>query len=138
MAKDTFSADEKAAIKQASAERKRTKAGKNGEADVLAAIDKMDDFDRPIAQHLHALVAKVLPQLTCKTWYGFPAYMNDAGKIVFYYQFASKFKGRYGMLGFQDPAHLDEGHLWPVTYAITEWNKTVEKQVTDLITRAVG
>ncbi len=132
-----FSAEEKAAIRQAAAERKRTAAGKNGAADVLAAIAAMNDQDRPIAEGLHALVAKELPELTCKTWYGFPAYCKD-GKVVFFYQFDGKFKTRYGHIGFEDVAQLDDGVVWPTAYAITTWNPEVESRVADLLKRAVG
>ena len=134
---DGLSADEKAAVKQAAAERRRSSAGRNGEADVLAVIAGMDDHDRPIAEGLHALVQRELPELTCKTWYGFPAYCKD-GKTVFFYQFAAKFKTRYGHLGFQDVAQLDDGALWPTAFAILEWNDEVEARVADLIKRAVG
>ncbi|MFZ1911718.1 MAG: hypothetical protein WAU30_05095 [Propionicimonas sp.] len=134
---DGLSADEKAAVKQAAAERRRSSAGKNGEADVLAVIAGMDEHDRPIAEGLHALVQRELPELTCKTWYGFPAYCKD-GKTVFFYQFAGKFKTRYGHLGFQDVAQLDDGALWPTAFAILEWNDEVEARVADLIKRAVG
>lgn len=132
-----FSAEEKAAIRQAAAERKRTAAGKNGEAEVLAAIAAMNDQDRPIAEGLHALVAKELPELTCKTWYGFPAYCKN-GKVLFFYQFAGKFKTRYGHIGFEDSAALDDGVMWPTAYAILEWNDKVEAEVAALIRRAVG
>lgn len=134
---DGLSADEKAAVKQAAAERRRSSAGKNGEADVLAVIAGMDEHDRPIAEGLHALVQRELPELTSKTWYGFPAYCKD-GKTVFFYQFAGKFKTRYGHLGFQDVAQLDDGALWPTAFAILEWNDEVEARVADLIKRAVG
>lgn len=131
-----FSAEERAAMKQAATERKRSQAGKNGEADVLAAIAAMDDDDRAIAEGLHALVQRELPQLTSKTWYGFPAYCRD-GKVVFFFQYAGKFKTRYGHLGFQDVATLDDGAMWPTAYALTEWNPDVEARVADLLKRSV-
>jgi len=132
-----LSAEEKAALRQMTAERKRTQSGKNGEEDVLAAIAAMDDHDRPIAEGLHALVKRELPELTCKTWYGYPAYVKD-GKTVFFYQFAGKFKTRYGHIGFNDVAQLDDGPMWPTAFAILEWNDEVEARVADLIKRAVG
>ncbi|SDB93685.1 Uncharacterized conserved protein YdhG, YjbR/CyaY-like superfamily, DUF1801 family [Raineyella antarctica] len=135
--KDGLSAEEKAAVRQAAAERKRSEAGKNGEADVLAAIAAMDEHDRPIAEGLHALVRRELPELTCRTWYGFPAYCKD-DKVVFFYQFAAKFKTRYGHIGFQDVANLDDGAMWPTAFAIMEWNDEVEARVADLIRRAVS
>lgn len=131
-----FSAEERAAMKQAATERKRSQAGENGEADVLAAIAAMDDDDRAIAEGLHALVQRELPQLTSKTWYGFPAYCRD-GKVVFFFQYAGKFKTRYGHLGFQDVATLDDGAMWPTAYALTEWNPDVEARVADLLKRSV-
>ncbi len=76
-----------------------------------------------------------LPHLTCKTWYGFPAYCLD-GKVVFFYQFAGKFKTRYGHLGFEDLAQLDEGEVWPTAYAITTWNADVEAKIAALLGRA--
>ncbi len=134
---DGFSADERAAMRQAASERKRSQAGKNGEAEALAAIAAMDDHDRLIAEGLHALVRRELPELTSKTWYGFPAYCKD-GKVVFFYQFAAKFKTRYGHIGFQDVAHLDDGAMWPTAFAVTEWTDEVQARVADLIRRAVG
>lgn len=133
---DGLSAEERAAIRQAAAERKRSQAGKNGEAEVLAAIAAMDEHDRSIGEGLHALVQRELPELTCKTWYGFPAYCKN-GQVVFFYQFAGKFKTRYGHIGFQDVAHLDDGAMWPTAFAIMEWNDEVEARVADLIGRAV-
>lgn len=132
-----LSAEEAAAVKQAAAERRRTKAGKNTEAQVLEAIAAMDDHDRPIGEGLHALVKRELPELTSKTWYGFPAYCKD-GEVVFFYQYAGKFKTRYGHIGFQDVARLDDGAMWPTAFAILEWNSEVEARVSDLIRRAVS
>ncbi|MBK8460871.1 MAG: hypothetical protein WAS07_02480 [Micropruina sp.] len=132
-----LSAEEKAAVKQLAAERKRSQAGKNGEAEVLAAIAGMDDHDAPIAQGLHALVTREFPELTCRTWYGFPAYVKD-GKVMLFFQFAGKFKTRYGHIGFQDVAQLDDGAMWPTAFAVVEWNDQVEARVADLIRRAVG
>ncbi len=133
----TFSAEEKKAIKQTVAERKRTAAGQNTEQDVLDAIAAMDDSDRAIAEGLHALVKRVAPELTPRTWYGFPAYAKD-GKVLLFWQFAGKFKSRYGHIGFQDNAHLDDGTMWPTAYAITAWNDANEQAVEKLIRRAVG
>lgn len=132
-----FSEEEKAAMKQAAAEKKRTAAGKNTEDDVLAAIAAMDDHDRPIAEGLHKLVKEVAPDLNCRTWYGFPAY-GRGKEVMFFYQFAGKFKARYGTLGFNDSAQLDDGSMWPVAYALTEWNDDVAKKVAERITKAIG
>lgn len=134
---DGFSDDEKAAMKQAAAEKKRTAKGKNTEQDVLDAIAAMDPSDQAIAQGLHALVKTIAPDLDCRTWYCFPAY--GRGKdVIFFFQFAGKFKSRYGTLGFNDSAQLDDGDIWPSAYAITTWNDAVETQVTALIQRALA
>ena len=136
----TLSAEERAAMKQAAAEKRRTAAGKNTEEDVLAAIAAMDETDRAIAEGLHALVKQVAPELTPRTWYGFPAYARDPkGKdIVVFFQFAGKFNARYGTIGFNDNAALDDGTLWPVAYAVTTWDDDVRDRVAELVRRAVG
>lgn len=119
------------------AERRRSAAGKNTEADVLAAIEAIDTNVRPMAEGLHALVKRELPELTSKTWYGFPAYCKG-GQVVFLFQYAGKFKSRYGHIGFQDTAALDDGVMWPTAFAVTEWNADVEARVAELIKRAVS
>lgn len=129
--------EEKAAVRQAAAERKRLAEGQAGEDQVLAAIAGMDAVDRKIAEGLHNLVKRVLPGVGCKTWYGFPAYGND-GKVVFFYQYAGKFKTRYGHIGFQDPAQLDDGDMWPTAFAVLDWTPEVEARVAELIKRAMG
>lgn len=132
-----LSAEERAAVKEAVAESRRTKAGKNTEQDVLDAIAALEGSDRAIAEGLHALVTRVAPDLTPRTWYGFPAYARD-GKVLFFWQFAAKFKTRYGHLGFQDGATLDDGVMWPTAFAITAWDDAVERDVETLIRRAIG
>ncbi len=132
-----LSAEEKAAIRQAAAERKRQQEGEAGEAEVLAAIAGMNEQDKPVAEGLHALVKREFPELTCKTWYGYPAYVKD-GKTVFFYQLAAKFKTRYGHIGFQDVANLDDGDIWPTAFAILKWTGTVENQVAAVIRRAIA
>jgi uncharacterized protein YdhG (YjbR/CyaY superfamily) len=97
----------------------------------------MDGSDRTIAEGLHALVKRVAPDLTPRTWYGFPAYARD-GKVIFFWQFAGKFKTRYGHLGFQDSATLDDGSMWPTAYALTTWDEAIEQKVETLIRRAIG
>ena len=136
-ADEGFSAEEKAAMKERAAELKRSRRSKDPEADVLAKIDEMEGDDKVIAESLHDLVKKVAPEMGCKTWYGFPSY--TVGKqIIFFYQPAKKFGTRYGTLGFNDQAQLDDGDMWPSAYAIQTWTAAVEKRVTELITRAVG
>ncbi len=132
-----LTADERAAVRQAVAEAKRTAADKNSEQDVLDAIAALTGSDREIAEGLHALVTRVAPQLTPRTWYGYPAYAKD-GKLLLFWQFAAKFKTRYGHLGFQDTAVLDDGTMWPTAFAITAWTPATEQAVERLITRAVG
>lgn len=132
-----LSADEKRAVRQAASEGRRTAAGKNTEQDVLDAIAAMDDSDRAIAEGLHQLVLRVAPELTARTWYGFPAYAKD-GKVLLFFQFAGKFKTRYGHIGFQHNAQLDDATLWPTAFAITAWTKTNEQTVERLIERALG
>ncbi len=132
-----LTAEEKAAIRQAAAERKLEQEGRAGEEQVLAAIAAMTAQDKPIAEGLHALVRRDFPELGCKTWYGYPAYGKN-GKTVFYYQLAAKFSTRYGHIAFQDVAHLDDGDIWPTAFAILNWTKTVETEVAALIKRAVS
>ncbi|AYF76167.1 DUF1801 domain-containing protein [Nocardia yunnanensis] len=138
-----FSAEERAAMKAHAAElktaaRRSSRSAKaDGEQDVLAKIAEMTGTDREIAERLHALTKTVAPDLTCKTWYGMPAYARD-GKIVFFFQPAAKFNYRYATLGFNDPANLDDGNLWPVTYAIQSMTPTVESRIKSLITQALS
>lgn len=132
-----LSAAERKAVKQAAAEGRRTKSGKNTEQDVLDAIAAMDGSDREIAEGLHQLVRRVAPDLMPRTWYGFPAYAKD-GKVVLFWQFAGKFKTRYGHIGFQEDAQLDDGTMWPTAFAITERSKANEEAVEALVRRAVG
>lgn len=132
-----LSTAEQAAVKAAAAESRRTAAGANTEQDLLVAIAAMSGSDRVIAEGLHALVTRVAPDLTPRTWYGFPAYARN-GKVLFFWQFAGKFKTRYGHLGFQDSAALDDGSMWPTAYAITTWDASIERAVEELVRRAVG
>jgi uncharacterized protein YdhG (YjbR/CyaY superfamily) len=132
-----LSAVERQAVKAATAEARKTASGKNGEQDVLDAIAAMTGSDRQIAEGLHALARRIAPELAPRTWYGFPAYAKE-GKVVFFWQFAGKFKTRYGHLGFQDSAALDDGSMWPTAFAITEWTKATEDAVESLIRRSLG
>ncbi len=137
-----FSAQERAAMK-ARAEELRAE-GKQGakKADglqaVLDSIAKMDPEDRTLAERVHVAVTAAAPDLAPKTWYGMPAYTNADGKIVVSFKNSGKFGMRYSMLEFQDAAHLDDGDLWPVSFAIRVWNPAVEKQVIDLVRAAVS
>ena len=137
-----FSAQERAAMKERAAELRAE--GKKGakKADglqaVLDAIAKMAPEDRALAERVHVAVTGNAPDLTPKTWYGMPAYANADGKVVIFFQDAGKFSYRYATLGFQDAAHLDDGDLWPVAYALQAWSPTVEKHVVALIKAAIS
>jgi uncharacterized protein YdhG (YjbR/CyaY superfamily) len=136
---DGLSAEEKAAMKERAAE-VRKKKGKTtpeqDEAEVLAKIAAMAEPDRVIAERIHALVKAAAPELAPRTWYGMPAYAKD-GKVVCFFQDAGKFKARYSTLGFQDAAALDDGAMWPTTFAVTKLTAAVERQITVLVTKAV-
>jgi uncharacterized protein YdhG (YjbR/CyaY superfamily) len=137
-----FTAAERAAMKQRAAELRAE--GKKGakKADglqaVLDAIAKMSADDRVLAERVHAAVTATAPQLDPKTWYGMPAYTNDAGKVVFVFKNAGKFGQRYSSLEFQDAANLDDGDIWPVAYAMPKWSSVVEKKVVELVRTAVS
>ncbi len=139
---DGFTAEERAAMKQRAAELRAE--GKKGakQADglqaVLDSIAQMAPEDRALAERVHATVTAVAPELSPKTWYGMPAYANADGKIVLFFQNAGKFSARYSARGFQDAASLDDGDLWPVTYALAKWTPTVEKKVAELVKAAIS
>jgi uncharacterized protein YdhG (YjbR/CyaY superfamily) len=137
----TFSADERAAMKERAkelkAEKKRGDARAAGEADVVAAIAGMPASDRTLAEAFHAAVAAAAPDLVPKTWYGMPAYARD-GKVLCFFQGADKFGTRYATIGFNDVANLDEGSMWPTAYAVMECTPQVEKSITTLLERAVS
>jgi len=135
-----FSAEERAAMKERAAELKTQRKGskKDGLQDLLDKIAQMAPKDRELAEKVHAVVTKAAPELTPKTWYGMPAYANAAGKVVVFFQDSGKFSYRYSTLGFQDSANLDDGDLWPVSYALMKWSPAVEKQVIKLVTTAIS
>jgi len=135
---ETFSAEEKAAMRQRAKELKANASKEVALKEVLAAYKKMSPADREIGEKLHALVKKVAPQLWAKTWYGMPAYANDEGKAVLFYQDAGKFKTRYSTIGFNEHANLDEGSLWATSFAIIKWTGPVEKQLSALIKKSVS
>jgi uncharacterized protein YdhG (YjbR/CyaY superfamily) len=133
-----FSSDELAAMKEYVAETKaaRRKGGQpDGEADVLAKIAEMDGADKAIAERIHAIVKASAPHLSPKTWYGMPAYARGE-KVVCFVQPAAKFKARYVTLGFSDLAKLDEGSMWPSSYAITKLTKADEVRIAALVKQA--
>lgn len=136
---DRFTAEERAAMKERSKEMKAAKGGKkvDGTAAVMEKIIAMADEDRAIAERLHQIITEAAPELTPKTWYGMPAYARD-GKVVCFFQDAGKFKARYATLGFQDAANLDDGSMWPTSFALTKLTPAVEKQIAALVRKAVG
>jgi uncharacterized protein YdhG (YjbR/CyaY superfamily) len=139
---ESFSAEERAAMKERAAELRST--GKKGakKADglqsVLDSIAKMGPADRALAEAVHQTVTAAAPELSPKTWYGMPAYANAAGKVVVFFQDSGKFNYRYSTLGFQDTANLDDGDIWPTSYALQQWSPAVEKAVTDLVKSALS
>lgn len=132
----TFSAEERAAMEDAAREAKRGKG--NGEADVLAKIAEMSGEDRHLAERIHAIVKQAAPELTSKTWYGMPAYVNAEGKTICFFQPGAKFKTRYSTLGFQDAAKLDDGNVWANAYAILKLTPADEAKIAALVRRAIG
>ena len=134
-ASQTFTAEERAAMRETARERKRP--SKDGEADILAKIAEMPKADRVMAQRLHALIKASAPALSPRTWYGMPAYAKD-GKIVCYFQSASKFRTRYLTLGFSDAASLDDGAMWPTAFALTALTAPEEARISELVKKAVS
>jgi uncharacterized protein YdhG (YjbR/CyaY superfamily) len=133
-----FSAEERAAMKERAAEL-RAEGKKADELQaVLDSITKMAPEDRALAEHVHKTVTATAPQLSPRTWYGMPAYANEDGKVVVFFQDSGKFKYRYSTLGFQEAANLDDGDLWPVSYALRKWSPTVAKKVVALVKAAVS
>ncbi|MBQ1031234.1 hypothetical protein ABZ388_28540 [Micromonospora parva] len=139
---DGFTAEERAAMKERAAELRAE--GKKGakKADglqaVLDRIAQMEPEDRALAERVHVTVTAAAPDLTPKTWYGMPAYANADGKIVVFFQDSGKFNYRYSTLGFQDTANLDDGDMWPASYALQKWSPAVEKKITELVRAAVS
>lgn len=139
---DGFSAAERAAMKERAAELRAE--GKKGakKADglqmVLDRIAEMAPEDRALAERVHVAVTTHAPELSPRTWYGMPAYANADGKVVIFFQDAGKFDSRYSTLGFQDVANLDDGDLWPASFALLRWSPAVEKKVVALVKAAVS
>ncbi|MGY1832797.1 iron chaperone [Geodermatophilus sp. SYSU D01180] len=137
-----FTAEERAAMKERAAElraegRKGAKRADGLQA-VLDRIAEMAPEDRALAERVHVVVTTTAPGLAPKTWYGMPAYANADGKVVVFFQDAGKFGSRYATLGFNDPARLDDGDLWPVSFALTGWSPAVEERVTALVRTATS
>jgi uncharacterized protein YdhG (YjbR/CyaY superfamily) len=132
-----FTAEERAAMKERAQELKVEARKADGESAVLAKIAEMPEPDRAMARRLHEIIKASAPALSPKTWYGMPAYAKD-GKVVCYFTAASKFKSRYATFGFNDAANLDEGAMWPTSFALTELTAAEEKRISALVKKAVS
>ena len=136
-----FTAEERAAMKERAkemrAEAKANKSREEGEKDVFARIAEMPEPERTLATHVHELITNNAPVLMPKTWYGMPAYAKD-GKIVCFFQGASKFGSRYATLGFNDSANLDDGPMWPTAFALLELTPAEEERIIALVKQAAS
>lgn len=135
-----FSDDEKAAMKERAKELKSEAArGKDADAEneVLTKIAEMPEPDRVMGERIHAIVKANAPELKAKLWYGMPAYAND-GKLVCFFKAASKFQTKYATFGFEEAANLDEGSMWPTSYALTKLTAADEKRLAELVKKAVS
>jgi uncharacterized protein YdhG (YjbR/CyaY superfamily) len=135
-----FSDAEKAAMKERAAEARAARGGTTKTDDLdslLAKIAEMEGPDRALAERIHAIITTAAPELAPRTWYGMPAYAKG-GKVVCFFQPAAKFKARYATLGFNDPANLDDGTMWPTSYAITDLSDADADRIEELIKRAAG
>jgi uncharacterized protein YdhG (YjbR/CyaY superfamily) len=131
-----FTAEERAAMKERARELKAEAAKADGEKALLEKIAEMKGTDRAMATRVHAIVTAAAPELSPKTWYGMPAYAKD-GKIVCFFQSAEKFDARYATFGFSDEAKLDQGAMWPTSWALTELTAAEEKKLSTLVKKAV-
>ena len=138
-----FSDEEKKAMQERvrelelAADKGKLKGKARQEKELFDKIAEMPEADRVIAEHIHALVSSVAPDLTPKTMYGMPAYANADGKTVLFFQASSKWETRYSALVFEDPARLDDGTMWPTSFAITELNAENEKRIAELVQKAI-
>jgi uncharacterized protein YdhG (YjbR/CyaY superfamily) len=138
----TFTKEEREAMRERArelkAEARRSASRADGERDLQEKIAEMPEADRELATRIHAIVTKTAPGLLPKTWYGMPAYANDDGKVVCFFQSADKFKSRYATLGFNTDAKLDEGSMWATSFALTKLTAADEKRIATLVKKAVG
>jgi len=132
-----FTDEERAAMKERAKELKRSASKADGERDVLEKISEMPEPDRAMAERIHAIVMANAPDLTPRTWYGMPAYAKD-GSVLCFFRPAQKFKERYATFGFNANAHLDDGNMWPVAYALTKLTKADEAKIAALVKKAVN
>jgi uncharacterized protein YdhG (YjbR/CyaY superfamily) len=137
-ASQLLTAEERAVMRETLNERRRARSGEaDGESDVLAKIAEMSEPDRVMAERLHAIIKASAPTLTPRTWYGMPAYAKD-GKVVCFFQSAQKFKSRYATFGFDQAANLDEGDIWPTSFALKRFTAAVEERIGKLVKRAAS
>jgi uncharacterized protein YdhG (YjbR/CyaY superfamily) len=134
---EVWTDEERAAMKEHAREMKAAKSKADGEADVLAKIAEMPAADRTLAERIHAIVKASAPDLSPKTYYGMPAYAKD-GQVVCFFQPAAKFKARYATFGFNDDANLDEGTMWPTSWALTKLTAAEEAMIAALVKRAMS
>ena len=132
---DGFTAAEKAAMKERARELKAAEAEADGEKAVLEKIAEMPDSDRVMAERIHEIIRATAPSLVPRTWYGMPAYTKD-GKVVCFFQDAAKFKARYATFGFNEAANLDDGPMWPTSYALLELTPEAEARIIELVKQA--
>ena len=133
-----FTAEERAAMRERAKEQKAEEQKADGGRAVLAKIAEMPETDRAMAERLHEIVKASAPELSPKTWYGMPAYANKDSKVVCYFQSAEKFNSRYATFGFSDKANLDEGAMWPTSFALKELTAAAEARIGALVKRAAG
>lgn len=134
---DGFTAEEKAAMRERAKELKRSASAAEDEQAVVDKIAAMPDADRVMAERIHALVKKTAPELTAKLWYGMPAYYKD-GKSICFFQDAAKFKARYATFGFNEAARLDDGNMWPTSYALLKLTAADEQRIAELVKQAAS
>jgi uncharacterized protein YdhG (YjbR/CyaY superfamily) len=133
-----FTAEERAAMKERAQELKAEARKADGEKALLAKVAEMPKADRAMAERLHEIVKASAPELSPKTWYGMPAYADKDGKVVCYFTPASKFKERYATFGFNATANLDEGNMWPTSFALNKLTAAEEKKIAALVKTAVS
>ena len=137
-AKKGFTAEERAAMKERARELKAAKSKEEAERDVLAKIAEMPKRDRALAKRIHEIVKATAPSLSPRTWYGMPAYANDDGKIVCFFQSKAKFGSRYATFGFSDEANIDQGAMWPTSWALTKLTAADEEKISALVKKAAS
>ena len=136
--KGTFTAEERAAMKERAAELKAEARKEDGEKALLAKVAEMPDPDRAMAERIHAIVTAAAPDLWPKTWYGMPAYATKDGKVVCFFQSGQKYGSRYSAFGFQDAANLDEGTMWPTAFALAKVTTADERRIAALVKKAIS